>query len=819
MFRPGWICPALVLAAGWLGPAAPVRGDANPLRLWYGQPAQQWVEALPVGNGRLGAMVFGGVTSERLQLNESTLWSGGPRDWNNPAARAVLPQVRAAIFAGHYDEAAQLCHKMQGPYTEAYQPLGDLRLEFAAPAAPPTGYARSLDLDRAVATVRYQADGATFTREVFSSFPDQVVVVRLTCDQPGKISFTASLDSRLHFRTAAAGAGTLVLSGKAPAHTDPSYLGNTPEPVKYEEGPNAEGMTFDLRVRVIAEHGAVTGDDRTLTVTGADAVMLYVSAATSFNGSDKSPGREGADPAARAAGYLAAALEHPAADLLARHTADHRALFRRVALDLGEAPGAAARPTDARLRRFARGEADPGLVELLFQYGRYLLIASSRPGGQPANLQGLWNDEIRPPWSSNLTININTEMNYWPAEVTNLAECHEPLFAFIAGLAANGRKTAEINYGAHGWVSHHNSDLWRQSAPVGNYGDGDPTWANYAMSGPWLCQHLWEHYAFGGDRKFLREQAWPLMKGSAEFCLDWLVDDGHGHLVTAPATSPELGFITPAGVKSSVSMASTMDMSIIWDLFTNCLAAAHELDLEPEFAARVAAARAQLFPLQIGARGQLQEWFQDFTEQEVHHRHVSHLFGVFPGKQITPATPQLFAAARRSLEIRGDEGTGWSLGWKINFWARFRDGDRAYRLVQYLLRPVGVTGGGGVYPNLFDAHPPFQIDGNFGFTAGVAEMLLQSHQQGATGTRPLVELLPALPSAWPAGSVSGLRARGGVEVGITWRAGRLVSATVRSRTDQTVEVGYAGNRATVKLLAGEEAQLNATLGLAALATR
>ncbi len=810
-----------MVMAGGLGAAA-LRGDENPLRLWYQQPAEKWVQALPVGNGRLGAMLFGGVAGERLQLNESTLWSGGPKDWNNPAAREVLPQVRAAVLAGRYAEAEALCKKMQGPYTQAYQPLGDLRLEFPG-SGNFSGYERSLDLDRAVATVRYHTGNATFTREVFSSFPDQIIVMRLTCDQPGKVSFTASLGSQLHHGTGAAGTDTLVLHGKAPAHSDPSYLGKTPEPVKYEEGPKAEGMTFDLRVRAIVEHGSVVCDGQTLTVTGANAVTLLISAGTSFNGYDKSPGREGLDPSAIAGRYLAAAQAHAYAELLARHTADHQALFRRVSLDLGRSTAAAALPTDARLLRFARGEPDPGLSELLFQYGRYLLIASSRSGGQPANLQGIWNDELRPPWSSNFTININTEMNYWPAEVANLAECHEPLFAFIAGLAVNGRKTAEVNYGAHGWVSHHNSDLWRQSAPVGNYGGGAPTWANYAMSGPWLCQHLWEHYAFGGDKKFLREQAWPLMKGSAEFCLDWLIDDGHGHLVTAPSTSPELGFITPAGVKSSVSMASTMDMEIIWDLFTNCLAAAHELGIEPEFAARVAEARAKLYPLKIGARGQLQEWFEDFQEQDVHHRHVSHLFGVFPGKEITRATPELFAAARRSLEIRGDEGTGWSLGWKINFWARFGDGDRAHTLVKYLLRPVGAkveginyAGGGGVYPNLFDAHPPFQIDGNFAFTAGVAEMLLQSHLQAAPDGRTLVELLPALPRAWASGQVTGLRVRGGLEVSLTWQEGRLVSATVHSLIGQPVEISYGGNRTALNLGAGEEARLNSTLGIVAL---
>jgi alpha-L-fucosidase 2 len=773
-----------------------------------------------MGNGRLGAMVFGGVDSERLQLNEATLWSGGPTEWNNPGARAVLPEVRAAVFAGDYVKATELTKKMQGPYNQSYQPLGDLRLHFARDAAgPPVDYERALDLDRGVARVRYRSGGATFTREVFSSFPDQVIVVRLACDQPGRIDFNVSADSPLRYAVQTDGKGTLVLRGRAPSHVDPSYL-STADPIRYDEGPDPEGMAFELRVRVRAEGGTVASGGSTVTVARADAVTLLLSAGTSFNGPDASPGRAGRDAEAESRRPLEAAQDLAYPDLVARHVADHQALFRRVALDLGSSAKAVDLTTDARLERFAQGEPDPGLATLLYQYGRYLLIASSRPGGPPANLQGIWNELVRPPWSSNWTLNINTEMNYWPAEVANLAQCHAPLFDFIDQLAAHGRRTAEVNYGARGWVAHHNADIWAQTAPVGNFGEGDPVWANWPMSGAWLSTHLWEHYAFGQDETFLRERAWPVMKAAAEFGLDWLIEDGDGHLVTAPSTSPEIGFHTPDGGQASVSMATTMDMSILWELFSDCLDAARILDVDPEFAARVEAARARLYPLKIGARGQLQEWFQDFMETDVHHRHPSHLFGVYPGHRITEAAPDLYAAARRALEIRGDDGTGWSLGWKINLWARFLDGDHAYVLVKNLLRPVydnartSYGPGGGVYPNLFDAHPPFQIDGNFAFTSGVSEMLVQSRLPVSPSGQAAaeVDLLPALPSAWPEGSARGLRARGGVELEeLAWAGGKLTKVTLVSRPGGVVRVRYGMEVAELTTRAGEAVTLDGGL--------
>lgn len=771
----------------------------KPLTLWYDHPASNWNEALPIGNGHAGAMVFGGVDSEQLQLNENTLYSGEPsvifKDIK--VTPELFDKVTGMMKAEKYKEATDLvCKNWLGRLHQYYQPFADLHIANNK-TGEVTAYKRELNISEAIARTSYKQNGIRYEREVFASNPENAIIIHFKSDAPEGIDISLDFTS-LHPTAVQKGNNDrLVLQGKAPGYVErrtfeqmESWGDQHKHPELYDEKGNRKfdkrvlygdeidnkGMLFEAQLKpVLSGQGSCEITDAGIHISGTDEVYLVMSLATSYNGYDKSPSLEGIDPSKKAGDILEKALAFEYKELKKRHTADYKGLFDRVKLDLVSEPEQQALPTDQRIIRFSE-KADPALAALLFQYGRYLMISGSRPGGQPLNLQGIWNKDIVPPWNCGYTMNINLEMNYWMAETANLPECQEPLFTLIKELSQTGAETARNMYGRRGWVAHHNTSLWRESLP----NDNVPTASFWPMVQGWLCSHLWEHYLYSGDKEFLKNEAYPLMKGAAEFYADWLIDDGNGHLVTPVGVSPENWFITSKGESTALSMGPTMDMAIIRETFDRTIQAADMFNLDPELRKELKDKVDKLLPYQIGQRGQLQEWMYDFKEQDPKHRHLSHLYGFYPGDQITPdTTPELFDAVEQSLNLRGDAATGWSMGWKINCWARLLDGNHAYTIIKNLFNPVEFgpekRNGGGLYSNLLDACPPFQIDGNFGYAAGVAEMLMQSHAG-------YIQLLPALPDVWSEGSVSGLKSRGNFEIGMKWQQGNLSQATILSNS-------------------------------------
>ncbi len=782
--------------------------SAYATRMWYTKPSVNWNEALPIGNARLGAMVFGGVAKERISLNEQTLWSGGPTDGNNPAAKQYLPRVREAALNGNYKKADSLSKFMQGPYTESYMPMADLMIDYKN-ISDSSSYIRELDLDSALTKVKFWGAQKEYTRTAFASFPDQVIVLKQSCNIKESISFHAKLTSKLRHTIHAVSANHIVLKGRCPKHVVPAYLWKVKEKeaVQYVENVKGEGMHFEVHLLIQNEGGKIKVDQDGITIDNADAATLLISAATSYNGYDKSPGLNGKDPSVEAMKYLEEASKKSFEELKDNHINDYQPIFRRASFYLGESNNKNL-STDVRLKHM-KTYTDPELVAEIAQFGRYILIAGSRPGGQPVNLKGIWNDRLRPEYSSNWCIDHDAQMFYYAVETTNLTEMHEPFLQFIQDLAKNGKKTADINYDMRGWCAHHNTDIWRCSNPVGNWGEGNPHWATWNMSGPWLSAHLFEHYLFTGDERFLQEKAWPVMKGAAEFCLDWLMERD-GLLISVPSVSPENTFITARGDTAQISVNATSDIALMKDLFTNCIRTTNILKTDAAFASTLKSALGKLSPYPIGSKGQLLEWQKEWSPVDPSHRHLSHLYPVFPGSEISPGTaPQLSRAAKVALTSREKTNCSWGFAWKAACWARLGEADSAWQTWQDQLQYVDAKSTSsennyGLFPNFFNSDGRDVImNGNGGATAVLTEMILQSH----TGA---IQLLPSMPKIFKDGNASGLCARGGFVIDIKWKNSKVSSAVIYSklgndctiRTAQPIKI-FTGNR-EIKTIKTEE---------------